>query len=365
MKRLVTLLLVALLSAACTAPQTAARTAADGDARLIEPGRFTWDEDVGKICAYPDPTKSPGSWWTHVAALELPGLEGAAARFCQWRGESIMQRWAVHLRVDRGITRLYESPRLGDELNWYDVATHPNRPGFALVVGLIEHAGPREWSATAAIIPYENGFGDVRPVLGGIFGGTALAADRLKLYGWHGQHANSMEGVVINCPLCPQHMTVTEYTWGEHWEARPGKERRTRLPYTPGDSKAAQELPVHPRALEVYNQGLALVGRGELEKARNVLSAAFSLDPTFADAANEQGYACILQQKWAEAVVPLEEALKVDSLHPGARFNLALALSRLGKYREARQHALYAVLLQPGRDGPKALYDEIRRAMGS
>ena len=379
MKRLAVLLLLFMLFVGCTSlrepgpaasnpaaprPEPAAAGAKDAPMRPIETGHFTWERDTARVCAY-DQT-GPGAWWIHAAPLALPGLDGAAVRFCQWRGESVQAPWGVYARVDRGITRLYASPRLGDELNWYDVVTHPNQPGFALVVGLINHAGERQWTASAAAVSYSGKeFDQVHFVGAGIFGGTALSADRTRLHTWQGQHPTGMEGVVINCMLCPQHMTVTQYTWGDRWDPKPGAEVRTRLTYLPGTREAVRELPVNPRALEVHAQGLALMQAGDLEKARNTLAAAFSLDPTFADAAADQGHACVLEQKWTEALVPLGEALKVDPLHPAARFDTALALARLGHYREAREHAIHAVLLQPGREQPRALYEEIRRAMGS
>lgn len=379
MKRLAAYLLLFWLLAGCTPlrepgpaasnpaasrPEPAAAGAKDAPMRPLETGHFAWERDTARVCAYEQP--GPGAWWIHTAPLTLPGLDGAAVRFCQWRGESVLAPWGVYARVDRGITHLYESPRLGDELNWYDVITHPNQPGFALVVGLINHAGQREWTAAAAAVPHGGKeFGQVHFVGAGIFGGTALSPDRTRLHAWQGQHPTGMEGVVINCLLCPQHMTVTQYTWDERWEPKPGAEARTRLTYLPGSSQAVREPSVNPRALEIYAQGLALLQAGELGKARNTLAAAFGLDPTFADAAADQGYTYVLEQKWIEALAPLAEALKVDPLHPAARFNTALALARLGRYREAREHAIHAVLLQPGREEPRALYEEIRRAMGS
>lgn len=346
-------------------PRPAAESAKDAVMRPVETGRFAWRIDSVKHCAYPAPGGDEGAWWVHDASTQLPGLDGASLRFCQWRGKTILSRWAVHAVVEQSGRQLYASPRLGDELNWYEVATLPERTGFALVVGLTNHAGQREWMASAQVIPYDRGFREARAMGAGIFGGTMLSPDRTRLIAWHGQHANMMEGVVINCLLCQQHMTVREYTWGEGWEPRPGPERRTRLMYTLGSPNAALEPPVAPRAAEVYQTGMELIREGDLVKARDVLAAAFGLDPTFADAANEMGYTYILREQWAEAIAPLEEALKVDPHHGGARFNLALALTRLGRHKEAREHAIHAVLLQPGREEPRALYEEIRRAMGS
>ncbi|HWI61477.1 MAG TPA: tetratricopeptide repeat protein [Symbiobacteriaceae bacterium] len=346
-------------------PEPAAAGVRDAVARPVETGRFRWQADGGKLCPYPSPG-SAGSWRVHTATEPLPGLDGATVRFCQWRGESIQTRWAVYARVDRGVTHLAESQRLGDELDWYDVVTMPGRPGFALVAGLLNHAGQREWTAVAAVLPHSGtAFGEFRAVGSGHLGGTALAPDRARLYTWQGQPASGMEGVVINCLLCPQHQTVAEYTWGENWEPKLAAERRTRLPYLLGNPAALKELPVSPRAQELYGQGLELTRRGELEKAGNVLKAALALDPTFPDAAADLGYTIILRKEWEEALAPLEEAVRIDPLHPGARFNLALALTMLGRYREAREHAIHAVLLQPGREEPRALYEQIRWAMGS
>ena len=346
-------------------PEPAAAGVKDAVTRPIETGRFRWQADAGKACPYPAPD-SAGGWRVHTATEALPGLEGVTVRFCQWRGESIKTRWAVYLRVDRGVTRLAESQRLGDELDWYDVVTMPGRPGFALVTGLINHAGQREWAAVAAILPHSgSAFGEMRSVGAGLLGGTALAPDRARLYTWQGQPASGMEGIVINCLLCPQHQTVAEYTWGENWEPKLSREQRTRLPHLLGSPAVLKELPVAARAQELHSQGLELISRGDLPKAGSVFKAALALDPTYADAAADLGYVQILQKEWAEALGPLEEALQIDQLHPGARYNLALALTFLGQYREAREHAIYAVLLQPGREEPRALYEEIRRAMGS
>jgi tetratricopeptide (TPR) repeat protein len=81
---------------------------------------------------------------------------------------------------------------------------------------------------------------------------------------------------------------------------------------------------------------------GDQAAAIDHYKRATTLDAGFAEAYVELGALLVAQKRFAEAVTPLEAAVKLSPDDPGAHYNLAMALSRVGRKEEAdREFAIH------------------------
>jgi tetratricopeptide (TPR) repeat protein len=85
-------------------------------------------------------------------------------------------------------------------------------------------------------------------------------------------------------------------------------------------------------------------------------SRATQLDAGFGDAFLGLGSSLLSARRFAEAIPPLETAVKLEPQNPGAHYNLAMAFSRAGRKEDAdREFAVHRQMTQksaPG-DGPQ------------
>jgi tetratricopeptide (TPR) repeat protein len=85
-------------------------------------------------------------------------------------------------------------------------------------------------------------------------------------------------------------------------------------------------------------------------------SRASQLDAGFGDAFLGLGASLLSARRFAEAITPLETAVKLEPQNPGAHYNLAMAFSRAGRKEDAdREFAVHRQMTQkaaPG-DGPQ------------
>ncbi|HET8825325.1 MAG TPA: tetratricopeptide repeat protein [Terriglobales bacterium] len=88
---------------------------------------------------------------------------------------------------------------------------------------------------------------------------------------------------------------------------------------------------------------------GEQAEAINHYKRATVLDNGFAEAYMGLGTALVNEKRFAEAVPPLETAVKLAPDDPMAHYNLALALSRVGRKEEAdREFAIHHKMQEAG-----------------
>lgn len=99
-----------------------------------------------------------------------------------------------------------------------------------------------------------------------------------------------------------------------------------------------QELAIDPtNAGAEYVLGeLARHGEDNPEAAKHFARAA-QLNPTFGDAYLGLGMSLLADKKFAEAVAPLESAVKLEPGNPAAHFGLATAYARTGRKEEAQR----------------------------
>ncbi|HET7874552.1 MAG TPA: tetratricopeptide repeat protein [Methylomirabilota bacterium] len=85
-------------------------------------------------------------------------------------------------------------------------------------------------------------------------------------------------------------------------------------------------------------QGLEAAQAGDLREAARLFTRAVDLDPADADAWNSLGVVLIRQEEVTRGMEALRRALRVRSGHLEAHVNLAVALDRQGRSREAVRH---------------------------
>jgi len=94
----------------------------------------------------------------------------------------------------------------------------------------------------------------------------------------------------------------------------------------------------------------------QLDVAIQHFSRATQLDAGFGDAFLGLGASLLSARRFAEAIPPLETAVKLEPQNPGAHYNLAMAFSRAGRKQDAdREFAVHRQMTQksaPG-DGPQ------------
>jgi tetratricopeptide (TPR) repeat protein len=90
---------------------------------------------------------------------------------------------------------------------------------------------------------------------------------------------------------------------------------------------------------------------GQWAEASEHFSRAAKLDPSFGDAFLGMGLSLLSEKKFAEAIPPLESAVKLQPANPGAHYNLAMAYSRTGRKLDAgREFAIHRQLTGDGQN---------------
>jgi tetratricopeptide (TPR) repeat protein len=118
-----------------------------------------------------------------------------------------------------------------------------------------------------------------------------------------------------------------------------------------------QELEIDPsNAGAEYVLGELARQESQWPEAIAHFSRATQLDVGFGDAFLGLGSSLISARRFAEAIPPLETAVKLEPQNPGAHYNLAMAFSRAGRKEDAdRECAVHRQMTQksaPG-DGPQ------------
>jgi tetratricopeptide (TPR) repeat protein len=119
-----------------------------------------------------------------------------------------------------------------------------------------------------------------------------------------------------------------------------------------------QELKIDPSNAEAeFILGELARQEQQWDDAVKHFSRATQLDAGFGDALLGLGASLIATKKFAEAVAPLEAAVKLQPTNPVAHYNLATAYSRSGKKAEAdREFAIHRQMTQkepPAQDKPQ------------
>jgi len=84
-----------------------------------------------------------------------------------------------------------------------------------------------------------------------------------------------------------------------------------------------------------------------LDEAIQHFSRAAKLDAGFGDAFLGLGSSLMSQKKFSEAVPPLETAVKLEPMNPGAHYNLAMAYARSGRKQDAdKEFAIHREMMQ-------------------
>lgn len=120
---------------------------------------------------------------------------------------------------------------------------------------------------------------------------------------------------------------------------------KPQTPTTVQDAKREfeEELKIDPaNAGAEYVLGELAREEGDMPLAVGHFSKATKLEPGFADAYIGLGRALIANERGAESVAPLEQALKLQPANPAVHYNLAIAYKRAGReedsLREAKLH---------------------------
>ena len=111
-----------------------------------------------------------------------------------------------------------------------------------------------------------------------------------------------------------------------------------------------QELKIDPsNAGAEYVLGEMARQAGQWPEAIQHFSKATELDAGFGDAFLGLGNALLSAKRFADAIPPLQTAVKLESRNPGAHYSLATALTRAGRKEEAeREFAIHRQMTQKG-----------------
>ena len=112
-----------------------------------------------------------------------------------------------------------------------------------------------------------------------------------------------------------------------------------------------QELEIDPsNAGAEYVLGEMAREQGQWPDAIAHFSRAIKLDAGFGDAYLGLGASLLSAKRFAEAIAPLQTAVKLEPQNPGAHYNLAMAFSRSGRKEDAdREFAVHRQMTQKAR----------------
>jgi len=116
-----------------------------------------------------------------------------------------------------------------------------------------------------------------------------------------------------------------------------------------------QELEIDPNnAGAEYVLGEMARQDSQWPDALKHFSRATELDAGFGDAFLGLGTTLLSAKRFAEAIPPLETAVKLEPRNPGAHYSLATALTRAGRKQDAeKEFAIHRQMTQKGEAGPQ------------
>jgi tetratricopeptide (TPR) repeat protein len=117
-----------------------------------------------------------------------------------------------------------------------------------------------------------------------------------------------------------------------------------------------QELQIDPRnAGAEYVLGELARQNQEWDEAVDHFSRAAKFDPQFGEAFLGLGQSLIAEKRYADAITPLEIAVKIEPKNPNAHYNLAMAYTRAGRKQDGeREFAIHRNMVGSGGTGDQS-----------
>ena len=176
-----------------------------------------------------------------------------------------------------------------------------------------------------------------------------LNAEALELQGRWDEAAKEYQGILQRNPDLPGiHFRIARLLLSK---PNPG-------PTMAADAKKEldQELKINPNNPPAeYILGELARQSQDWDQAVEHFSRAAKLDPSFGDAFLGMGTSLVAARKFADAIPPLESAVKLQPANPGAHYNLAMAYSRAGRKLDAgREFAIHRQLTGGGQNQSQA-----------
>lgn len=176
-----------------------------------------------------------------------------------------------------------------------------------------------------------------------------LNAEALELQGRWDEAAKEYQGILQRNPDLP----------GIHFRlARLLLSKPNPGPTMAADAKKEldQELKINPNNPPAeYILGELARQSQDWDQAVEHFSRAAKLDPSFGDAFLGMGTSLVAARKFADAIPPLEAAVKLQPANPGAHYSLAMAYSRAGRKMDAgREFAIHRQLTGGGQNQSQA-----------
>jgi tetratricopeptide (TPR) repeat protein len=176
-----------------------------------------------------------------------------------------------------------------------------------------------------------------------------LNAEALELQGRWDEAAKEYQGILQRNPDLPGiHFRIARLLLSK---PNPG-------PNMAADAKKelGQELKINPNNPPAeYVLGELARQSQDWDQAVEHFSRAARLDPSFGDAFLGMGTSLVAARKFADAIPPLESAVKLQPANPGAHYNLAMAYSRVGRKLDAgREFAIHRQLTGGGQNQSQA-----------
>ena len=176
-----------------------------------------------------------------------------------------------------------------------------------------------------------------------------LNAEALELQGRWDEAAKEYQGILQRNPDLPGiHFRIARLLLSK---PNPG-------PTMAADAKKEldQELKINPNNPPAeYVLGELARQSQDWDQAVEHFSRAAKLDPSFGDAFLGMGTSLVAARKFADAIPPLESAVKLQPANPGAHYNLAMAYSRAGRKLDAgREFAIHRQLTGGGQNQSQA-----------
>ena len=99
--------------------------------------------------------------------------------------------------------------------------------------------------------------------------------------------------------------------------------------------RAATETKVPGKAMREFRKNTADLKTRRFPSVVDHLKAAISLDPEFADAHNDLGFAYVRLKQFPQSLEQFQRAVELAPNHPMANDNLCLVLTQMGRFAEA------------------------------
>ena len=176
-----------------------------------------------------------------------------------------------------------------------------------------------------------------------------LNAEALELQGRWDEAAKEYQGILERNPDLPgihfriARLLLSKPNPGPDMAANAKKELDQELKINPNNPPAEYILGELARQSQDWDQAVEHFSR------------AAKLDPSFGDAFLGMGTSLVAARKFADAIPPLESAVKLQPANPGAHYNLAMAYSRAGRKLDAgREFAIHRQLTAGGQNQSQA-----------